>query len=420
MLLKIIAKLLNENGFFRSGLVVLSVVLALFAGNTSAVLAQSVRLQDIRVSGTSEQVRLVLDLSAKPSFTIFPLIDPARLVIDLHDVALGENVPDQSTSNSLVSAYSVAEIAPGQVRIVLGLASPGLAQNAFLLPAVGTQPARMVFELEQVSEVVFVRQYRQDRVNLPEIDAAESARNAVLPIPVIPADVVASAQVARQIILIDPGHGGIDGGAVTRNGLREKDIVFEFAGLLEDKLIATGKFDVALTREEDVFVGLKKRVELARQNKVDLLISLHADSFTQASVGGMSIYTLAENATDILDKVLADQENKADLVAGFELPQDKSEVVDILVDLMRRETRQRSYGIGRSIMDMFEGRVKLRKFPLRQADFFVLQAPEVPSILIELGFLSNAEDARNMASAAWRETASTAIVAGVTNFMAPD
>ncbi|HUV32690.1 MAG TPA: N-acetylmuramoyl-L-alanine amidase, partial [Devosiaceae bacterium] len=208
-------------------------------------------------------------------------------------------------------------------------------------------------------------------------------------------------------------HGGIDGGARADNGLLEKTVVLGFALELQEILIETGKFDVALTRDSDQFLTLEQRVTLARQNRADLMVSLHADSFEQGVVRGASIYTRDEQATDVLDKVLADQENRVDLLAGFTPPEADAAVIDILVDLMRRDSRRRAFRAASDIVAELERTVRMRRFPLRQADFFVLQAPEVPSILVELGFLSNLEDTTNLGDEAWRGRVAGALAKGI-------
>jgi len=157
-------------------------------------------------------------------------------------------------------------------------------------------------------------------------------------------------------------------------------------------------------------------VALARQNKADLFLSLHADSFQQPDIRGASVYTRDENATDVLDKVLADGENRYDIVSGFALPQATPAVMDILVDLMRREMRKSSYLAATALIRQLEPSVALRRFPVRQADFFVLQAPDVPSVLVELGFLSNASDIANLQKSDWRDRVVDALARGIAEY----
>jgi N-acetylmuramoyl-L-alanine amidase len=216
--------------------------------------------------------------------------------------------------------------------------------------------------------------------------------------------------------VLDPGHGGVDNGASAPSGVHEKDITLAFALQLRDLLVVSGKFDVALTRDDDSYLTLNERVEVARQNKADLLISLHADTFQEADIRGASIYTRDERAADILDKVLSEGETRADVVAGYLPPDAKPVVADILVDLMRRQVRQQAFLAARDIVKAMEPSVTLRRFPVRQADFFVLQAPDIPSMLIELGFMSNSSDIQNLENQLWRDKVVGAIAKGVEGY----
>ena len=173
----------------------------------------------------------------------------------------------------------------------------------------------------------------------------------------------------------------------------------------------------ALTREDDTAMRLEERVAQARENRADLFVSIHADSFQrQHDIRGTSVYTRDQNATDALDKVLADTENKRDIVAGFVVPEQDESVVDILVDLMMRETRKQSFVAAQDIVGELAPVVQMRRFPVRKADFFVLEAPDVPSVLVELGFLSNAEDVANLTSETWQGMAAEALARGIDEY----
>ena len=248
------------------------------------------------------------------------------------------------------------------------------------------------------------------------VSTAELRPSQTVPPPATPL-----AGGSRPLIVIDPGHGGVDNGASAPSGVHEKDITLAFALQLRDLLVQSGQFDVAMTRDDDTYLTLNERVNLARENKADLFISLHADTFQQADIRGASIYTRDEQATDILDKVLADGENRADIVSNYVKPDVKPAVVGVLVDLMRREVRQQAYVAAQDIVKAMQPSVALRRFPVRQADFFVLQAPDIPSMLIELGFMSNNADIANLENIDWRNKVVSAIAGGVEDyFKAPD
>ena len=214
---------------------------------------------------------------------------------------------------------------------------------------------------------------------------------------------------------IDPGHGGVDSGARLRTGCEEKDIVLAFALELQQLLVESGRFDVALTREDDIYLRLEERIALARQNKADLFISLHADSFPGGNPRRQRLYPRRERDRCARPGAGRKRE-RADIVAGFSPPEDDERVVDILVDLMRQEMRRQSYVAAQAMVQQLEPSVQLRRFPVRQADFFVLQAPDVPSVLIELGFLSNADDIANLTTDAWLDRVAAALARGVATY----
>ncbi len=368
---------------------------------------------DARVSTTPERARLILDLSGPTDFAVATIADPPQIAVDVRAASVSlkaENVP---AGEGIVGGFSVEILEEGRVRTWLALKVPAQVQQAYVLEPIDDQPARLVVDLVPTSESAFLAAAERDL-------KATVAKLAPDVAPPPPADSGAaptvSADKARPLIVIDPGHGGIDSGAEAGNGIKEKDIVLAFSRVLQKLLIETGKFDVALTREDDSFLRLEERVALARANKADLFLSIHADYFQQEEVRGASVYIRDERATDALDKVLADNENRVDIIAGFAVPKMDDHVVNILVDLMRREMRRQSYRVAQSIVTQMQPSVQLRRFPVRKANFMVLQAPDVPSVLVELGFLSNAKDISNLTTDTWRDNVAEALARGVTTY----
>jgi N-acetylmuramoyl-L-alanine amidase len=405
----------KTGGFLGSCLLVAALVL----GFGMPLLAQELappltpllpEVVDARVTSTPERARLILDLSGPTEFAIASLDQPDRIAIDVKASSLRFAAPPDVAGTGIVASYTVEMAEGGRARTLLTLSKPAQVQQAYILDAVADQPARLVVDLILDTSEGFATRVATDL-------AAAMANQGIAPEtastePGTHTDVPA----VRPLVVIDPGHGGIDNGASAPNGTHEKDIVLAFALQLQELLIKSGRFDVALTRVDDTFLRLEERVALARANKADLFISIHADSFQQEDIRGASVYTRDERATDILDKVLADGENKTDIIAGFAVPEMKPAVVDILVDLMRRQMRRESYVAAQSIVHQLEPSVSLRRFPVRQADFFVLQAPDVPSILVELGFLSNAADIANLQKSDWRDRAVDALARGVADY----
>jgi N-acetylmuramoyl-L-alanine amidase len=415
----------------------LAVVFALFSLVLTAIpaLAQDDPASDLpsveaaRVSTTPDRARLILDLSAVTEFAVASIGDPNRIVVDVKAGSVPTIATQPVAGQGIVASFTTTIAGADRVRVELALTTPSMVQQAYLLDAVGDQPARLVVDLVTTTPEDFAARAAADLANSidrvvpdavasaeppPSAEPAPSSEVAVAEAP--PATDTPPVADSRPLIVLDPGHGGVDNGASAPSGIHEKDITLAFALQLRDLLVATGKFDVAMTREDDTYLTLNERVDLARQNKADLLISLHADTFQQADIRGASIYTRDERAADILDKVLTDGETHADVVAGY-LPADaKPAVADILVDLMRRQVRQQAYLAAGDIVKAMEPSVTLRRFPVRQADFFVLQAPDIPSMLIELGFMSNSADIKNLESDQWRDKVVGAIATGVEGY----
>lgn len=392
------------------GLIVLCLVAGLLPAQAqTALLPPLPNVIDVRVSDTAERARLIIDLAAKTEFAFVSLEEPNRLAIDVRAGTF--SVPDpegQPSGSGIIKAYTVEQAAPDRVRTTLELTAPAQVQQAYVLDAFEDQPARLVVDVIPATPAEFAANVARDK--------AASSDVAATPAQSTPAGGSELVTETRPLVVIDPGHGGIDSGAESPDGIREKDIVLAFSLKLQQLLVESGRFDVALTREDDRYLRLEERVALARANKADLFLSIHADSFQQPEIRGASVYTRDENATDVLDKVLADNENKTDIIAGFTMPQMAPEVIDILLDLMRREMRVQSFMAAQAIVHQLEPSIALRRFPVRQADFFVLQAPDVPSVLIELGFLSNAEDIANLVEGGWQDRTAEAIARGVSTY----
>ncbi|MBS3848204.1 N-acetylmuramoyl-L-alanine amidase [Devosia sp. BSSL-BM10] len=372
-------------------------------------------VMDVRVTVTPERARLVIDLAAKTEFSLVSLSEPDRLAIDVRAATLTVPEPVATPSEEgVISEYRVEQAGPDRVRTTLMLSAPAQVQQAYVLDPFEDQPARLVVDIIPASAGEFATNVARDLATAQDM----AALGAVVPVTdsSTPAGGSELPIATRPLVVIDPGHGGIDSGAEAAGGIKEKDIVLSFALKLQQLLVDSGRFDVALTREDDTFLRLEERVALARTNKADIFISIHADSFQQPEIRGASVYTRDENATDVLDKVLADSENKSDVIAGFAMPQMAPEVVDILLDLMRREMRHQSYTLAQSIVHQLEPSVTLRRFPVRQADFFVLQAPDVPSVLVELGFLSNASDMANLLQGDWQSRTADALARGISSY----
>ena len=214
-------------------------------------------------------------------------------------------------------------------------------------------------------------------------------------------------------VMIDPGHGGRDGGAVGRMGTREKDVTLRFARLLRDALEATAGVTVSLTRDGDRAVRLGKRVAMAREANANLFVSVHADSIRLKGVRGASVYTLAEEASDEIARSIAEGQERSDVLAGFDPPEAERETADILLDLLRRETDAFSRNAAKRTVTALRRETRMIGNPHRSANFRVLRAPDVPSILIELGYLSNRGDERLLRDEKWLRAMADALAGAI-------
>jgi len=224
----------------------------------------------------------------------------------------------------------------------------------------------------------------------------------------------------RPVVVIDPGHGGIDTGTRAPDGLEEKVIVLDFAMLLRDKIEKTGKYRVVLTRSDDTFIPLNERVRLARSHQAQLFISIHCDALAkgEGEAQGATVYTMSDKASDSEAAKLADQENKADVIAGVDLSSEAEDIADILIDLAQRETKTFSVHFARTLVGQLKVSARLHKHPLKSAGFIVLRAPDVPSVLVELGYVSNEQDLKQLTSDAWRSKVGDTIVHAINMFFA--
>jgi N-acetylmuramoyl-L-alanine amidase len=362
---------------------------------------------EARLAGDEQRTRLIIDLSAPAAIKAFTLADPYRVVIDLPEIAF--KLPESAgrEGRGLISAYRFGVLAPGRSRIVVDVKKPVAIDKSFVLDPVDGQPARLVLDLTPTDRAAFLkslsaREGDPTGSNGPEKTASVSAEAAALP-----------------VVVIDPGHGGVDPGAAGPAGASEKDIVLAFAKRLKAKIEASGERRAVLTRDDDTFISLPARVKVARDAGAAVMISIHADTLADPfGVRGATVYTLSEKASDREAERLADKENRADMIAGVDLSEEPEEVAGILFELTRRETRAFTAEFSKGLVRELRAAAKLNKNPLRSAGFRVLKAPDVPSVLLELGYLSSPEDAKLMMSDAWQEQATEAVSTAIDRYFA--
>jgi N-acetylmuramoyl-L-alanine amidase len=372
-----------------------------------------------------ERAKLTFELSNPVKAAAFTLAEPDRIVIELPEInfrvdpqagaAIGSIRRGHAASRGpvrvagLVASFRFGFFTAGKSRIVIDLAAPARVVRAESEKSADGSKTFFVVELVKTDQAQFRRSVQT---------ATEAAAHA----PVRAAEVPPSNALARKAVLptiaIDAGHGGVDSGAMA-NGLIEKTLVFEFTKALEAKLQATGHFKVVMTRDSDTFVPLSERVRIARDAQAQLFVSIHADMLVEsAAVSGATVYTVSDRASDVEAARTAEKENQADAAAGLDRQDDATDVSDILFDLTRRETRAYSHVFARTLVNYWKVAGRLNKNPERAAGFRVLKAPDVPSVLVELGYVSNEKDAASFASTEWREKTTEKIVEAIEAFFA--
>jgi N-acetylmuramoyl-L-alanine amidase len=349
----------------------------------------------VRVGGDDTLTRFVMDFSRKVALRTFTLSDPYRVVVDLPQVTFSLPPDVGNSGRGLVKAFRFGLVMQGGSRIVLDVGKPVRIERAFAVEAAAGQPARLVLDLVATDRASFLKAQTAD--GPPQRGPASNGTERDSQAAGRPAD-------PRPIVVIDPGHGGIDNGTVADTGVMEKSIVLDFALVLRDRLEASGKYRVVMTRTDDSFIPLSDRVRMARVRQAALFISIHADALRKGDgdASGATIYTLSDTASDGDAAKVAENENRADLIAGIDLSQEPNDVADILFDLAQRETKALSVQLAKSLVADMRKVARMHKHPLKSAGFKVLRAPDVPSVLIELGYVSSQSDLHQLTSNTWQ------------------
>ena len=360
---------------------------------------------DARLGGDESQTRFVMDFSRKIDFHAFTLADPYRVVIDIPQVVFQLPPKAGESGRGLIKAFRFGLVMQGGSRVVFDLAKPARIEKAFVVDAADGAPARMVLDFQPTDRESFLRKVALDsksvRADLPRPDGPN-----------------AKSSDPRPLVVLDPGHGGIDTGTKGPSGEEEKDIVLNFAQRVRDRIEKTGKYRVLMTRTDDTFIPLADRVRIARDAGAALFVSIHANSLPhgEGDAQGASVYTLSETATDSEAAKLAEKENRADVIAGVDLKAEPDDVAGILIDLAERETKSFSVQFAHKLVGEMKGVARLHKTPLKSAGFRVLRAPDVPSVLVELGYVSNRQDLQLLLSDGWRNRTANSIAQAIDGY----
>ncbi|MEK7801809.1 MAG: N-acetylmuramoyl-L-alanine amidase [Pseudomonadota bacterium] len=396
----------------------------MFANNISAFAAvQALDVTAVRFGVHDNSERAVIELSSPVEFRAFVMADPNRIIIDMKSFHWKTGNVAHPTG-SLVSDVRYGPLGNGRGRLVFQTTQPVLVKSAFLIPKSKGQPDRLVVDFSATSAATLNDVGSQILGQLP----TQSPVAPVAPVKNIqgtkvvktkksaltkPVEDVYKPRAKQSLIIIDPGHGGQDPGALGANGMFEKTIVLAVGLELKKQLEASG-YRVKMTRDRDVFIQLRERVVFARKHKGDLFISLHADSIRDSKVTGASVYTLSDKASDIETEKLADRENKSDLIAGIDLSHQENDVAGILIDLAARDTMNQSRYLANTVVMNFDRNgVTTIDGAQRSAGFAVLKAMDIPSILVEMGYLTNHAEVSRLSTPAYRQRVAQALKGSV-------
>jgi N-acetylmuramoyl-L-alanine amidase len=351
------------------------------------------QIRNARLWRSDGNLRLVFDLSGPVHYKTFTLSAPERLIIDVTGADLVGDFSQLAFAGSFIRSIRSGRFGQGDTRIVLDLGNP-VQLNSFLLPPQDGQGHRLVLDLKTA---------------------------APLQIAQTPDGIIAKPHPKRDIIVVvDPGHGGKDPGAVGSKGEREKDVVLSIAQLLAKRLKREKGFDVKLVRNDDVFVPLRKRVEIARKHNADMFISVHADAAPRLTASGASVYCLSEGgATSATARFMAQRENGADLLGATRLLNLKDKdpmLAGVILDMSMNATLAASLQLGSTVLGSLAGITTLHQKRVEQAGFAVLKSPDVPSILVETGFISNPRDSQRLVTARHQQAVADGLFEGLQRY----
>ncbi len=384
--------------FFKRSVICRYALICLFLCLFAGVKDVHAGINSMRIGQGVGNVRLVFDSDQSFDYKVFLLGDPKRLIIDTQNVRVNPKIVNNLDSNNFVSDPRLGTVGVDDVRIAFNLRKAAVVKKAFLLPPQSSFGWRFVVDLELASEREFASKLGSSHAltndNYKESKVAEKAATNKQ---------VIKESNTKKVIVLDPGHGGQDPGAIGYSGVYEKNITLAMGRELKALLDKKGKYKVYLTRNTDKFIPLRERVRIARRYKADLFMSIHADSALNRSAKGLSVYTLSENASDKEAAALAERENKADVISGLNLVEHSKEVSDILINLAQRETMNRSSEFASFMVQEMRRSVKLVANTHRFAGFAVLKAPDIPAVLLEMGYLSNRQEEKLLQQKSYRK-----------------
>jgi N-acetylmuramoyl-L-alanine amidase len=378
-------------------------------------------VKSVRVGKHPDHTRFVMEISDKVNFQISMLADPYRVVVDFPEMGWQLRDGANPTMYGELSGFRYGLFKTGTSRIVLDANAPVKIKDTFMLPPRGSvKNWRFVMDLVKTDRATFVALMKPASYPPQNVAQTNTPKPATSPVQQARVPAMLPPQKpekkSKHVVVIDAGHGGVDPGASGVSGIYEKHITLAIARQLADVLRRTGRYKVVLTRDRDVFIPLRERTAIARRAGADLFLSLHADTFHDRSVRGASVYTLSERASSKEAQALAERENKADLIAGVDLSSTTDDLSFILLDMAQRDTKNQSSKFAETLVKDLSGASSVLHNPHRFAGFAVLKAPDVPAVLIELGFLSNKRDERSLRSKTHRAKIAESIKTSINRY----
>jgi N-acetylmuramoyl-L-alanine amidase len=371
-------------------------LLAVVQAERSVHAAEDLAALTYQAAGDELRTRIVINFDHEPDVSTMLLGDPHRLAIDLPKTVFAFDKKSVEP-RGLITDVRYGMIDDARSRLIFTLKGPFEVERLEVIKNDTSPGYRLVADLVSSSDRKFADALKNQNQTTASTVAAPKGDRIANAAP----DEVSKAPKPFTVV-VDAGHGGIDSGAESASGSLEKNVTLMFAQQLRDELGKLPGIRVEMTRNDDTFLRLSERVRIARQYEADLFISIHADTINRGSIRGATVYTVSDKASDADSRAMADRENRADAVAGISFDNETPEIADILMDLTRRETHTFSLSFAKTVVKSLKKDVNMINNPHRFAGFQVLRAPDVPSVLVEIGYLSNQDDEKLMLDPAWR------------------
>ena len=379
--------------------------------------ASAAMIKNMRIGQQVSSVRIVFDADEKFDYQVFLLSDPKRLVVDTLGADIKKNL--QAGKNSIVSSTRIGELNKTDKRVVFDLQKPVLIKQAFMLPPSQNNAWRFVVDLVVASERDFNSKVglkyalaSKGKTSTTKVASSSKSSSSLF----VSSDKAAKPKSRQKIIVLDPGHGGKDPGAIGAYGKTyEKNITLAMGKELKTLLEKKG-YKVYLTRSTDIFIPLRQRVKIAQKYKADLFMSIHADSAVNRNAKGLSVYTLSEKASDKEAAALAERENKVDIIGGVDFSENSKEINDILISLSQTDCRNKSSKFAGYMVGEMKKSIKLVSDTHRFAGFAVLKAPDIPSALLEMGYLSNKQEEAQLKQSSYRKKLATSATTAIDKY----